>query len=64
MVSIAKLDQNYVKMFGQIKQGVELRVAFKMGVSGVCSGEMVELSGLVELPVVELSRADCPKRLQ
>ena len=48
----------YAKFFGLIRQGVEFRVAFK-GVNRVCSEEIVQCSGLVELLVVELTGADC-----
>ena len=42
-----------------IWRGVEFRVAFSKGGSGVCPDEMVELSGMVELPVIELTSVDC-----
>ena len=32
-------------------------------VNEVCPEEMVELSGLVELPVVKLNGADCSRQL-
>ena len=38
---------------------IEFRVLLRQGVSGECPEEMVELSGLDELPVVELTGADC-----
>ena len=44
------------KIFSRILQGVEFRVAFSIG--GQWS-ETVKLSGLVELPVIELTSDDC-----
>ena len=58
-VSTAKFDQKYAKNFGRIQVGVEFRVASNIGSQWSVPEEMVGLSGLVELPVVELSGADC-----
>ena len=38
---------------------LNLWLPLTLGVNGVCPKEMVELSWLVELPVVELTSADC-----
>ena len=47
-----------MKIFGRIRWCVEFRVALIKGVNRVCPENMVELSWLVELPVVELTGAD------
>ena len=48
-----------MKIFCQIWQCVNLGLLLIWGVSGVYLEEMIELSGLVELSVIELTSADC-----
>ena len=48
----------YAKIFCRICWGVKLGLFLTLGVSGVCPEEMVKLTGLVELLVVELTGAN------
>ena len=45
--------------FSRICWGVELGLLLTPGVNGVSAEEMVEISGLVEQLVIELTRTDC-----
>ena len=51
--------KQYVKIPVEFGRLLNLELLVVWGVNGVCPDEMVELSMLVELPVVELSGADC-----